>query len=89
MKTALITGSTDGVGRRVALRLGEAGARVLVHGRDRGRGEEVVDEIKAAGGTACFHAADLSSLAQVRRLAALTETAKSLGYILVPNVATA
>ena len=33
--TALITGSTDGVGRVVAIRLGEAGARVLVHGRDR------------------------------------------------------
>jgi NAD(P)-dependent dehydrogenase (short-subunit alcohol dehydrogenase family) len=69
-RTALITGSTDGVGRRVALRLGEAGVRILVHGRDSGRGEEVVDEIKATGGTACFHAADLSSLAQVRRLAA-------------------
>ncbi|MEJ2435777.1 MAG: 3-oxoacyl-ACP reductase, partial [Pseudolabrys sp.] len=33
-KTALITGSTDGVGRRVAERLGGLGARVLVHGRD-------------------------------------------------------
>ena len=31
-KTALITGSTDGVGRVVALRLGEDGWRVLVHG---------------------------------------------------------
>jgi len=67
--TALITGSTDGVGRRVALRLGEAGARVLLHGRDCGRGEAVVEEIKAAGGAASFHAADLASLAEVRRLA--------------------
>ena len=33
-KTALITGSTDGVGRLVARKLGQAGARVLVHGRD-------------------------------------------------------
>ncbi|RVA01887.1 3-oxoacyl-ACP reductase, partial [Mesorhizobium sp. M7A.F.Ca.CA.002.05.1.1] len=32
-KTILITGSTDGVGRVVAQRLGAAGARVLVHGR--------------------------------------------------------
>jgi NAD(P)-dependent dehydrogenase (short-subunit alcohol dehydrogenase family) len=36
-KTALVTGSTDGVGRVVAKRLGEDGWRVLVHGRDRGR----------------------------------------------------
>jgi NAD(P)-dependent dehydrogenase (short-subunit alcohol dehydrogenase family) len=68
-KTALITGSTDGVGRVVAERLGQLGARVLVHGRDRARGEEVVAAIKAGGGTAEFLAADLSALAEVRRLA--------------------
>ena len=39
-KTARITGSTDGVGRMVAERLGQDGWRVLVHGRDRGRGIE-------------------------------------------------
>ena len=33
-KTALVTGSTDGVGRLVARKLRQAGARVLVHGRD-------------------------------------------------------
>jgi NAD(P)-dependent dehydrogenase (short-subunit alcohol dehydrogenase family) len=68
-KTALITGSTDGVGRVVAKRLGEAGWRVLVHGRDRGRGERLVAEIKDQGGAAEFLAADLSSLADVHRLA--------------------
>src|SRR5690606_11759688 len=40
-QTILITGSTDGVGRRVAERLGAQGARVLVHGRNGARGEEV------------------------------------------------
>jgi NAD(P)-dependent dehydrogenase (short-subunit alcohol dehydrogenase family) len=68
-KTAVITGSTDGVGRVVGKRLGEAGARVLVHGRNRERGERLVAEIKEAGGTAEFLAADLSALAEVRRLA--------------------
>src|SRR4029450_43354 len=63
-KTALITGSTDGVGRVVAKRLGEAGARVLVHGRNRERGERLVAEIKEAGGTAEFLAADLAPLAR-------------------------
>ena len=46
-KTALVTGSTDGVGRVVAKRLGEDGWRVLVHGRDRGRGERVVEDRKS------------------------------------------
>jgi len=36
-KTVLITGSTDGVGRYVASRLAAAGAKVLIHGRERAR----------------------------------------------------
>jgi len=69
-KTVLVTGSTDGVGRLVARRLAGQGARVLVHGRDRGRGEQVLEEIRADGhGSAVFLAADFSSLAEVRRLA--------------------
>jgi NAD(P)-dependent dehydrogenase (short-subunit alcohol dehydrogenase family) len=67
-KTALITGSTDGVGRMVATRLGKAGARVLVHGRDQDRGNRVVADITQSGGVAEFLAADLASLAEVRRL---------------------
>ena len=82
-KTVLITGSTDGVGRVVAKRLGEGGWRVLVHGRDRGRGERVVAEINdAGGGSAEFLAADLSSLADVRRLAdAVQKTTKRLDLL--------
>ena len=68
-RTALITGSTDGVGRCVALRLGEAGAMVFVHGRDPERGAETVDRIRVKGGKASFHPADLGSLAEVRGLA--------------------
>jgi NAD(P)-dependent dehydrogenase (short-subunit alcohol dehydrogenase family) len=68
-KTALVTGATDGVGRVVAERLGASGARVLVHGRDRARGEQVVAAIAAGGGTAEFLAADLAALAAVRGLA--------------------
>ena len=68
-KTALVTGSTDGVGRVVATRLAEDGIRVLVHGRDRQRGERVVAEIADRGGTAEFISADLAALADVRQLA--------------------
>jgi NAD(P)-dependent dehydrogenase (short-subunit alcohol dehydrogenase family) len=68
----LVTGSTDGVGRLVARRLADQGARVLIHGRDHHRGKQVVDQIQAAGhGSAVFLPADLSSLAEVRRLADL------------------
>jgi len=69
VKTALVTGSTDGVGRVVAKRLAQDGMRVLLHGRDRGRGESLVAEIKAAGGAGEFFAADFAVLAEVRRLA--------------------
>ena len=68
-RTALITGATDGVGRVVARALAQQGWRVLVHGRDRPRGEALVQEIEKAGGSATFLAADLASLAEVRRLA--------------------
>jgi NAD(P)-dependent dehydrogenase (short-subunit alcohol dehydrogenase family) len=69
-KTVLVTGSTDGVGRVVARRLADQGARVLVHGRDQLRGEQLVDEVRAAGhGSAAFLPADFSSLAEVRGLA--------------------
>lgn len=81
-KTALITGSTDGVGRLVATRLGEAGARVLVHGRDLERGQNVVAD---SGGDAAFLAADLASLAEVRRLAADVRRTETRLDILINN----
>ena len=84
-KTALITGSTDGVGRMVAERLGADGWRVLVHGRDRGRGAQVVAEIQKTGGAAEFLQADLSSLAEVRRLADAVQKATKRLDLLINN----
>jgi NAD(P)-dependent dehydrogenase (short-subunit alcohol dehydrogenase family) len=82
-KTTLITGSTDGVGRVVAQRLGEGGWRILVHGRDRVRGDEVVAAIEKSGGAAEFIEADLSSLAEVRRLAdAVRKTTRRLDLLI-------
>jgi NAD(P)-dependent dehydrogenase (short-subunit alcohol dehydrogenase family) len=69
-KTVLITGSTDGVGRYVATKLAVAGAKVLIHGRDKTRAQTLSDEIKRAGGfEPTFYQADLSSLAEARMLA--------------------
>jgi NAD(P)-dependent dehydrogenase (short-subunit alcohol dehydrogenase family) len=68
--TALVTGATSGIGKAAALKLAEHGATVLVHGRDAGRGAQIVDQIEQAGGEARFVAADLSDPADVAQLAA-------------------
>lgn len=64
-----MTGSTSGIGRVAAERLGERGWRVLVHGRDRARGQQVVDAIESTGGDAAFHRADFADFDAVRGLA--------------------
>jgi NAD(P)-dependent dehydrogenase (short-subunit alcohol dehydrogenase family) len=70
-RVALVTGSTDGLGREVARRLAAGGAHVIVHGRNVERGTAVVAEIAATGkGSARFYQADFAALADVRRLAA-------------------
>ena len=83
--TVLVTGSTDGVGRLVARHLGNAGARVVVHGRDADRGAQVVADIERAGGAATFLRADLASLAEVRDLAAAVQHATDRLDILINN----
>lgn len=69
-KTVLVTGSTDGLGRETALRLGAMGAHVLVHGRSAERGAEVVAAINEGPGSAQFYQADFASLDEIRELAA-------------------
>ena len=63
----LVTGSTGGLGRAVARRLASRGAHVIIHGRNRDRGMDLVAEIEREGkGSARFYAADLASFSQVR-----------------------
>jgi NAD(P)-dependent dehydrogenase (short-subunit alcohol dehydrogenase family) len=69
-RVCLVTGATSGIGRVAATALAGMGAKVLLAGRDRGRGEAAVAEIRRRGGTADFHQADFSSLRAVRELAA-------------------
>ncbi|HST40853.1 MAG TPA: SDR family NAD(P)-dependent oxidoreductase, partial [Conexibacter sp.] len=68
-RTALVTGATSGIGRAIAIAYAAEGAQVAVAGRDAERGAAVVAEIGADGGTATFVAADLATVAGVRRLA--------------------
>jgi 3-oxoacyl-[acyl-carrier protein] reductase len=51
-KVALITGSGRGIGRSIALKLASEGARVVVNDLDAAPAQEVVDEIRKAGGQA-------------------------------------
>ncbi len=70
-ETILVTGATDGLGRRVARELAERGATVLLHGRSRERLEATFEEIREGTGSEKlgYYLADLSSLGQVRGLA--------------------
>jgi NAD(P)-dependent dehydrogenase (short-subunit alcohol dehydrogenase family) len=69
-RTALVTGSTDGIGAGVAGAFAAQGAHVVVTGRSAQRGSEVVDRIVGDGGQAEFVQADLAGgLSAVRALA--------------------
>jgi NAD(P)-dependent dehydrogenase (short-subunit alcohol dehydrogenase family) len=80
-RTVLITGSTDGMGRWLALRLAEAGDRVLIHGRHADRAEEVRRAVRQATGEdrAEVLLADLARLPEVDRLA--EEVASRVGRL--------
>ena len=63
-RTAVVTGSSSGIGRAIALHLAAAGADVLVHARaSRDRAEEVAGEIRALGRRATVALADFSETA--------------------------
>jgi NAD(P)-dependent dehydrogenase (short-subunit alcohol dehydrogenase family) len=70
--TVLVTGSTDGIGRRTAHDLAGRGASVVLHGRNAKKGAKTLEEIAQATGNdrLRYLNADLSSLDEVRRLAA-------------------
>ena len=80
-RTALVTGSTRGIGRAIAQELSESGANVAVVGRDKSRAEEAAASLKNARGFAC----DVGDSASVTAL--VEEVEKSFGSldILVNN----
>ena len=70
-KTAIVTGSTAGIGLAIAHALAREGASVIVNGRSQARVDEAIQEIKQESPTATVKgvAADLSTIAGVHQLA--------------------
>jgi NAD(P)-dependent dehydrogenase (short-subunit alcohol dehydrogenase family) len=87
-RVVLITGGTGGIGRATAIGLAALGARVAITGRDQVRAEAVAVEIRGETGNTDVGAfgADLSSQAEVRRLAAEVLDAYPRLDVLVNNV---
>ena len=87
MKTILVTGATDGIGRQAARQLGAGGARVLVHGRTRAKAERAVAALRDESGHDAFEpvAGDFSSLDEVRALAAEVRARHARLDVLVNN----
>ena len=71
MKTILVTGSTDGIGRATALALAERGCAVIVHGRNEARAGAAASEIADTTGNRQVTpvAADFAVLAELRAMA--------------------
>ena len=70
-RTCLVTGATSGIGEETALGLARSGASVVIVGRSPERGERSLARIRAESGNEAVRLllADLSSLAEIRRLA--------------------
>ena len=89
-RTALVTGSTSGIGKATAIALAARGARVLVVGRNERRARDVVAEIEGGGGSAAYRLATLSDLESARDLVQwATEAGDGHVDILINNVGVA
>lgn len=86
-KVAIVTGSTSGIGVGIAKLYAAEGAKVVICGRRKEKGQTVVDEIIAAGGEASYHFMDITVIESVKEL--IDDTAQKYGKIdiLVNNAA--
>ena len=78
-KTALILGGGSGIGRTTALRFAEEGANVVIGGRNKANGNEVVRAIKALGGNAVYAPTDVRDTDSVHN--AVAETLSAFGKL--------
>lgn len=86
-KVVLITGSTKGIGKAIAMRMAEQGAKVVISSRNQDACDEVADEIKAAGHQAIAIACNINYKEQLQALVAKTEEQLGKINVLVCNAA--
>ncbi|MGO8920000.1 MAG: SDR family oxidoreductase [Stellaceae bacterium] len=86
-KVCVITGATSGIGLIAAERLAAEGARLVLVGRDKARGEAALARIRGRAPSAqlSIHYADLSLLAEMERLAAAIAAAEPRIDVLINN----
>ena len=86
-KTAVITGSSKGIGRAIAEQMALAGANVVISSRKEGPCQEVAAAIKRAGGKAVAIPANIGDKAQLRALVDKSHDAFGEIHVLVCNAA--
>jgi dihydroanticapsin dehydrogenase len=86
-KTAVVTGSTRGIGAAVAQRLAHEGATVVITGRSVDEGETVAKQINSSGGDAMFVEADMRAPDEIGALFEATVTEFGSLDVLVNNAA--
>lgn len=87
-KVAVITGSSRGIGRGIALRFAAEGAQVVINGRDPERVAATAAEVRQAGGDCLEVVADVTQEAEVTRLFEATTARYGAVHILVNNAQT-
>lgn len=86
-KVVVITGATSGIGRVAAERLADLGARLVLVARDRTRGEATLARLRARAPSIAHraHYADLSRMAETKRVAAEIAAAEARIDVLINN----
>ena len=87
-KVAVVTGAASGIGQATAVRFAEEGASIVVADINEAAGEETLQKIERAGGTAAFIAVDVAEAEQVAQSVEKAESRFGRLEILVNSAAT-